>query len=49
MLIKQQVTDLNISIELRSMKVEKYKLYIVRNDLLNKKDTEFGHLQRTLD
>ena len=31
------------------MKVEKYTLYKVRHDLLNRKDTESIHLQRTID
>ena len=31
------------------MKVEKYMLYKVRHDLLNRKDMESVHLQRTID
>ena len=41
--------DLNILNELRSMKVEKYMLYKVKHDLLNRKDMESVHLQRTID
>ena len=31
------------------MKVEKYRRNKVRHDLLNRKNTEFVHLQRTID
>ena len=49
MSMKQQIADLNILNESRSIKVEKYMLYKEKRDLLYRKDTESVHLQRTID
>ena len=49
MSMKQQIADLNILNESRSIKVEKYMLYKEKHDLLYRKDTKSVYLQGTID